>query len=147
VLHSYADGKIENTGPLTTKRMETIDEEFLGAAKDFISRQHKANKPWFCHFNSTRMHVFTHLKAASQGKTGLGTYPDGMAESDRHVGELLKPVDDLGVADNTIVVYTTDNGAERPSPGLTVARRRFAARRPPTGKADFACRVSCVGRA
>jgi arylsulfatase A-like enzyme len=147
VLHSYADGKIENTGPLTTKRMETIDEEFLGAAKDFISRQHKANKPWFCHFNSTRMHVFTHLKAASQGKTGLGTYPDGMAESDGHVGELLKPVGDLGVADNTIVVYTTDNGAERPSPGLTVARRRFAARRPPTGKADFACRVSCVGRA
>jgi arylsulfatase A-like enzyme len=112
VLHSFADGKIENTGPMTTKRMETIDEEFLGAAKDFINRQHRANKPWFCYFNSTRMHVFTHLKAASQGKTGLGTFPDGMIEHDGHVGELLKLVDDLGVADNTIVVYTTDNGAE-----------------------------------
>jgi arylsulfatase len=112
VLHSYADGKIENTGPLNTKRMETVDEEFLTAAKDFINRQHKANKPWFCYFNSTRMHVFTHLKAASQGKTGIGLYPDGMVEHDGHVGELLKLVDDLGVADNTIVVYTTDNGAE-----------------------------------
>jgi arylsulfatase A-like enzyme len=112
VLHSYADGRIENTGPLNTKRMETIDEEFLAAAKDFINRQHKADKPWFCYFNSTRMHIFTHLKAASQGKTGLGTYPDGMVETDGHVGELLKLVDDLGVADNTIVVYTTDNGAE-----------------------------------
>jgi arylsulfatase len=112
VLHSFADGKIENTGPLTTKRMETVDEEFLGAAKDFINRQHRANKPWFCYFNSTRMHIFTHLKKESEGKTGLGTYPDGMVEHDGMVGELLKLVDDLGVADNTIVVYTTDNGAE-----------------------------------
>ena len=103
---------IENTGALNTKRMETIDEEFLAAAKDFISRQHKAGKPWFCYFNSTRMHVFTHLKKASQGKTGLGVYPDGMVEHDGHVGELLKLLDDLGVADNTVVVYTTDNGAE-----------------------------------
>lgn len=112
VLHSFADGKIENTGPLTTKRMETIDQEFLAAAKDFIGRQHRANKPWFCYFNSTRMHVFTHLKKESQGKTGLGLYPDGMVEHDGHVGELLKLLDDLGVADNTVVVYTTDNGAE-----------------------------------
>ena len=112
VIKSSADGKIENTGPLTTKRMETVDEEFLAAAKDFINRQHKANKPWFCYFNSTRMHIFTHLKAASQGKTGLGIYPDGMVEHDGMVGELLKLVDDLGVANNTIVVYTTDNGAE-----------------------------------
>jgi arylsulfatase A-like enzyme len=103
---------IENTGALDTKRMETIDEEFLAAAKDFINRQHSAGKPWFCYFNSTRMHVFTHLKAASQGKTGFGLYPDGMVETDGHVGELLKLIDDLGVADNTIVVYTTDNGAE-----------------------------------
>jgi len=103
---------IENTGPLDTKRMETIDTEFLAAAKDFINRQHSANKPWLCYFNSTRMHIFTHLKKESQGKTGLGTYPDGMVEHDGHVGELLKLVDDLGVADNTIVVYTTDNGAE-----------------------------------
>ena len=112
VLHSFADGKIENTGPLTTKRMETIDTEFLAAAKDFINRQHRANKPWFCYFNSTRMHIFTHLKKESEGKTGLGVYPDGMVEHDGMVGELLKLVDDLGVANNTIVVYTTDNGAE-----------------------------------
>jgi arylsulfatase A-like enzyme len=112
VLHSFADGKIENTGPLTTKRMETIDTEFLAAAKDFINRQHRANKPWFCYFNSTRMHVFTHLKKESEGKTGFGLYPDGMVEHDGHVGELLKLVDDLGVANNTIVVHTTDNGAE-----------------------------------
>jgi len=104
--------KIENTGALDTKRMETIDEEFLGAAKDFIKRQHDAGKPWFCYFNSTRMHVFTHLKKESQGVTGLGTYPDGMVETDGHVGQLLQLVDDLKVADNTIVVYTTDNGAE-----------------------------------
>ncbi|OAF07724.1 arylsulfatase [Bradyrhizobium centrolobii] len=103
---------IENTGPLDTKRMETIDGEFLAAAKDFITRQQRAGTPWFCYFNTTRMHVFTHLKKESQGKTGLGLYPDGMAETDGHVGELLKLVDDLGVADNTIVVYTTDNGAE-----------------------------------
>ncbi|MCP3444041.1 arylsulfatase [Bradyrhizobium sp. CCGUVB14] len=112
VLKATSDGKIENTGPLNTKRMETVDEEFLGAAKDFINRQHRANKPWFCYFNSTRMHIFTHLKKESQGKTGLGTYPDGMVEHDGMVGELLKLVDDLGVANNTIVVYTTDNGAE-----------------------------------
>jgi len=112
VIKSSADGRIENTGPLTTKRMETIDTEFLDGAKDFINRQHKAAKPWFCYFNSTRMHIFTHLKAASQGKTGLGVYPDGMVEHDTMVGELLKLVDDLGVGNNTIVVYTTDNGAE-----------------------------------
>ncbi|MGY4376068.1 arylsulfatase A-like enzyme [Bradyrhizobium sp. i1.3.6] len=112
VIKSTADGKIENTGPLNAKRMETIDEEFLGAAKDFINRQHRADKPWFCYFNSTRMHIFTHLKKASEGKTGLGTYPDGMVEHDGMVGELLKLVDDLGVTNNTIVVYTTDNGAE-----------------------------------
>ena len=103
---------IENTGPLDRKRMETIDEEFLAAAKDFIDRQQRTGTPWFCYFNSTRMHVLTHLKQASQGKTGLGPYPDGMVETDGHVGELLKLLDELGAANNTIVVYTTDNGAE-----------------------------------
>src|SRR5262245_30348257 len=112
VLHTYADGKIEDTGPLTRKRMETVDGEFLAAALDFIDRQQKAGKPFFVWFNSTRMHVFTHLKAESQGKTGLGTYPDGMVEHDGHVGQLLKKLDDLGIANNTIVVYGTDNGAE-----------------------------------
>ena len=104
--------RIENTGPLTTKRMETIDDEFTSAAIDWIDKQAKAGKPFFCYYNSTRMHVFTHLKKESQGKTGLGIYPDGMVEHDGNVGQLLKRLDELGVADNTIVVYTTDNGAE-----------------------------------
>jgi arylsulfatase A-like enzyme len=116
VLHSWAkpDGKqkIENTGPLTTKRMETVDEEFLKASLDFIDRAHKADTPFFVWWNSTRMHIFTHLKKASQGKTGLGIYPDGMVEHDGHVGKLLKKIDDLGIADDTIVMYSTDNGAE-----------------------------------
>jgi len=104
--------RIENTGPLTTKRMETVDEEFLDSALNFIDRQANAGKPFFCWFNSTRMHVFTHLKKESQGVTGLGTYPDGMVEHDGHVGRLLKKLDDLGIADNTIVMWSTDNGAE-----------------------------------
>ncbi|MGH3039030.1 MAG: arylsulfatase [Gaiellaceae bacterium] len=104
--------KIENTGPLTKKRMETVDQEFLEGALDFIERQHKAGKPFFCWWNSTRMHIWTHLKRSSQGKTGLGVYPDGMVEHDGHVGKLLKKLDDLGIADNTIVMYSTDNGAE-----------------------------------
>jgi len=112
VLKISADGKIQDTGPLTSKRMETIDEEFLAGAKDFIDRQAKASKPFFCWFNSTRMHVFTHLKKESLGKTGKGIHADGMAEHDGHVGELLKLLDDLKIADNTIVLYTTDNGAE-----------------------------------
>jgi len=103
---------IENTGPLSRKRMETVDEEFLSSALDFMDRKSKAGQPWFCYFNPTRMHVFTHLKPASHGKTGLGLYPDGMVELDGYVGQLLQKVDDLGVADNTIVVFTTDNGAE-----------------------------------
>jgi len=110
VLHSYADGRIQDTGPLTKKRMETVDEEFLAACKDFITRQVKAGKPFFVWHNSTRMHVFTHLKPASVGKTG-SLQGDGMVEHDGQVGELLKLLDDLGIADNTIVIYSTDNGA------------------------------------
>ncbi|MBR0736107.1 arylsulfatase [Bradyrhizobium liaoningense] len=112
VIKSSADGKIEDTGPLNTARMPTVDEEFLGAAKDFIGRQARADKPFFVWFNSTRMHVFTHLKKESLGKTGKGIHADGMVEHDGMVGELLKQLDDLGIADNTIVLYTTDNGAE-----------------------------------
>jgi arylsulfatase A-like enzyme len=112
VIKSSADGKIEDTGPLTTARMPTVDEEFLGAAKDFIGRQTRANRPFFVWFNSTRMHIFTHLKKSSVGKTGKGLHADGMAEHDGMVGELLQQLDDLGIADNTIVLYTTDNGAE-----------------------------------
>jgi arylsulfatase A-like enzyme len=103
---------IEDTGPLSRKRMETVDEEFLGAAMDFIDRQHKAGKPFFCWFNSTRMHIYTHLKKESKGKTGLGIVADGMTEFDGMVGQLLKQLDDLGIANDTIVVWTTDNGAE-----------------------------------
>jgi arylsulfatase len=112
VLKATADGKIENTGPMNTKRMETVDEEFLGAALNFIDRAHKADVPFFVWFNTTRMHVFTHLKPSAQGATGLGVYPDGMVETDGHVGKLLKKLDDLRITDNTIVIYTTDNGAE-----------------------------------
>ncbi|PNU02311.1 arylsulfatase [Novosphingobium guangzhouense] len=116
VLRCKADGNggqtIENTGPMNKKRMETMDEEFLADAKDFIKRSHDAGGPWFCYFNSTRMHIYTHLKEASKGKTGLGVYPDGMVEHDGHVGELLDLLDELGVTEDTVVVYTTDNGAE-----------------------------------
>ena len=116
VIHSYAqpDGaqKIEDTGPLNTKRMPTIDGEFLDATKKFIDGAVKKNQPFFVWFNTTRMHVFTHLKPDSVGKTGKGMHADGMVEHDGHVGQLLKQLDDLGVADNTIVLYTTDNGAE-----------------------------------
>ena len=97
---------IEDTGPLTRKRMETVDEEFLGAAIDFIDRKTRAEKPWFCYVNTTRMHVFTHLKPESRGKTGLGVYPDGMVELDGYVGQLLDTLDELGVADNTVVVFS-----------------------------------------
>jgi arylsulfatase len=114
VLKCKADGKggqsIENTGPLTKKRMETIDEETLAAAKDFIARQSKGGEPFFCWWNATRMHFRTHVKEASLGKSGQDEYSDGMVEHDGHVGELLKALDDLGLADDTIVLYSTDNG-------------------------------------
>ncbi len=103
---------IENTGPLNRKRMETIDQEFTDAAIEFIDRKTKEGKPWLCYFNPTRMHVWTHLKKESEGKTGLGLYPDGMVELDGYVGQLLQKLDDLKLAGKTIVVFTTDNGAE-----------------------------------
>jgi len=112
VIKSTADGKIEDTGPMTRKRMETADEEFLKAGLDFIDRSHQAEKPFFMWMNTTRMHVWTRLQKSAQGRTGIGLYPDGMVEHDDHVGILLKKLDDLGIADNTIVVYSTDNGAE-----------------------------------
>tara|TARA_Y100001956_G_scaffold64082_1_gene64563 strand:+ start:4468 stop:6090 length:1623 start_codon:yes stop_codon:yes gene_type:complete len=114
VIHSYADGRIEDTGPLTKKRMETVDEEFLTAALDFIDRAHKEKKPFFVWFNSTRMHVWTHLKEESKGISQRGgIYGDGLVEHDNHVGQLLDKLDELNIADNTIVSYTTDNGAEK----------------------------------
>lgn len=114
VIRAKADGKggqsVEDTGPLTKKRMETIDEETLAAAKDFITRQKNANKPFFCWWNATRMHFRTHVKAENRGKSGQDEYGDGMVEHDGHVGELLKLLDDLGIANDTIVFYSTDNG-------------------------------------
>ena len=104
--------KCEDTGPLTKKRMETVDEEFLKATTEFIDGAVRDRKPFFVWFNSTRMHIWTHLKPASRDKTGLGIYPDGMVEHDGQVGKFLKKLDDLGIANNTIVIYTTDNGAE-----------------------------------
>jgi arylsulfatase len=92
--------RIENTGPLTTRRMETIDDEFTSAAVNWMDEQ---VKPFFCYFNSTRMHILTHLKPQSQGKTGLGVEPDGMVEHGGQVGQLLKKLDDLRIANNTIV--------------------------------------------
>lgn len=113
VIHSWADGKggqrIENTGPLTKKRMESIDDETIAAAKEFITKQVKAGKPFFCWWNGTRMHFRTHVKADRRNK-GNDEYTDGMIEHDMHVGQLLKLLDDLGVANNTIVQYSTDNG-------------------------------------
>ena len=125
VIKSSADGKIEDTGPLTIKRMETVDEEVTAAAIDFMERAVKADKPFFVWWNSTRMHIWTHLKPSSVGVTGLGIYADGMVEHDKMVGELLDTLDTLGVADNTIVMYSTDNGAEAfswPDGGTTMFR-------------------------
>lgn len=125
VINSSADGKIEDTGPLSKKRMETIDEEVNVKALDFMDRAAKAEKPFFLWWNSTRMHIFTHLKEESQGKTGLGIYADGMAEHDAMVGQLLDKLKELGIEDNTIVMYSTDNGAETftwPDGGTTMFR-------------------------
>ncbi len=116
VIHSFAqpDGTIttEDTGPLTKKRMETVDEEVLSHATRFIKEKTEADEPWFCWFNTSRMHVNTHLKPESEGVTGKGIFADGMVEHDGHIGQLLDLLDELDIADDTFVVYTTDNGAE-----------------------------------
>ena len=112
VIHSFSDGRITDTGPLTKKRMETIDEEVNVKAIDFMERAARANKPFFMWWNSTRMHIFTHLKKESAGKTGLGIYADGMVEHDGHVGQILDKLKALGLDENTIVMYSSDNGAE-----------------------------------
>ena len=114
VIHSWAnaDGtqKIEDTGPLTKKRMETIDDDTSDAAIAFIEKQQKAGKPWFVWWNGTRMHFRTHVKAEHRGISGQDEYSDGMVEHDMHIGKFLKKLDELGIADNTIVFYSTDNG-------------------------------------
>jgi arylsulfatase A-like enzyme len=104
--------KIEDTGPLNRKRMETCDDEFIGAARDFITRQRKAGRPFFCWVNTTHMHVRTHTKPNSRGQAGRwqSPYHDTMIDHDRNVGELLDLLDQLGIAQDTIVMYSTDNG-------------------------------------
>jgi arylsulfatase len=125
VIHSFADGRVTDTGPLTRKRMETIDDEVMVKTLDFMRRAKNDDKPFFIWWNSTRMHIFTHLKAASAGKTGLGIYADGMVEHDGHVGQLLAALKEMGLDENTIVMYSTDNGAETftwPDGGTTMFR-------------------------
>ncbi len=113
VLHTWADGKggqrIEDTGPLTKKRMETIDDETLAAAKEFIKKQVADGKPFFTWWNATRMHFRTHVQEGRRND-GNDEYTDGMIEHDMHVGQLLDLLDELGIADNTVVMYSTDNG-------------------------------------
>ena len=117
--------KCQDTGPLTRKRMETIDEEVTAASLKFLDKAVKDGKPFFIWWNSSRMHVFTHLKKESKGKTGRGIYADGMVEHDGQVGQLLAKLKELGIEDNTIVMYSTDNGAETfgwPDGGTTIFR-------------------------
>lgn len=114
-----------DTGPLTRKRMETIDEEVLAKSIDFMGKAVADGEPFFLWHNSTRMHINTHLKPESKGVTGLGIYADGMVEHDGQVGQLLAELEELGIADNTIVIYSTDNGAEAfswPDGGTTMFR-------------------------
>jgi arylsulfatase len=112
VLHTYADGRIEDTGPLTSKRMETFDDEVEKHATRFIKDAVAADQPFFTWFNTTRMHVWTHLRPKAVGRTGVSIYADGMAEHDDCIGRMLGLLDKLGIADDTIVIYSTDNGAE-----------------------------------
>ena len=131
VLHCWADGnggqKIENTGPLTKKRMETIDDETGTAARAFIDRAHKDGKPFFVWYNTTHMHFRTHAKPESLGQSGRwqSEYHDAMIDHDKNVGEMLAQLDQLGIADDTIVFYSTDNGPHMnswPDGGMTPFR-------------------------
>ena len=142
----WGNQRCTDTGPLTRKRMETIDEEVLERSKAFIRKANDADQPFFVWHSATRMHVFTHLKEESRGKTGIGLYPDGMAEHDGHVGELLALLDELDIADETIVFYSTDNGAEVFT-WPDGARRLSMVRRPPPGRAASEFPRSSAGRA
>jgi len=116
VLHCISDGKggqtVKDTGPLTKKRMETIDEEITAGALDWMEKQVKADKPFFLWYNSTAMHFRTHLADKNRGKSGQDDYSDRMVTHDEQIGQMLDKLDELGVADNTIVMYSTDNGPE-----------------------------------
>lgn len=143
VIHSYSDGRIEDTGPMTRKRMETADDEFTAAAIAFIEKAHADGKPFFVWLSATRMHVWTHLKEESIGVTGIGLYPDGMVEHDKTIGTVLDKLEELGIYDNTMIMYSTDNGAEKftwPDGGTTP----FAGEKGTTWEGGF--RVPCVIR-
>jgi arylsulfatase len=107
----------KDTGPLTRKRMETVDDEIQDKAVDFIKRQHKAGKPFFTWINYTHMHFRTHAKPESMGQSGVAQseYHDAMIDHDKNVGAILDLIDELGIADNTILLYSTDNGPHRNS--------------------------------
>ncbi len=125
VIKSVADGAIQDTGPLTKARMETVDDETVAAAIDFIERQEAAGVPWFVWWSGTRMHFRTHVKEELRGTTGQGEYSDGMVEHDMHVGQFLDLLDELGIADETMVFYSTDNGPHMntwPDGGMTPFR-------------------------
>ena len=152
VLHCKADGKggqtIENTGPLTKKRMETIDDEVLERTVAFIRRHNEAGVPFFVWFNTTHMHFRTHAKPESQGQSGRwqSEYHDVMIDHDKAIGVLLDLLDELGIADDTFVMYSTDNGPHCnswPDAGTTP----FRSEKTPTGKAPIGCRRWCAGRA
>ncbi len=110
VMHSWADGRIEDTGPLTKERMETVDDETSEAAMRFIRDAHAQGTPFFVWWSGTRMHFRTHVKEELRGISGQDEYADGMVEHDMHIGRFLDLLDELGIADNTIVFYSTDNG-------------------------------------
>ena len=129
VIHSWANGdgtqRVEDTGPLTKKRMETVDDETCDRAIEWIREQHAAGKPWFCWWNGTRMHFRTHVKKELRGISGQDEYSDGMVEHDMHIGKFLELLDELGIADNTLVFYSTDNGVHMnswPDAGMTPFR-------------------------
>ncbi len=129
VIHSWANGdgtqRVEDTGPLTKKRMETVDDETSARAIAWIREQHAAGKPWFCWWNGTRMHFRTHVKKELRGFSGQDEYSDGMVEHDMHIGKFLELLDELGIADNTIVFYSSDNGVHMntwPDGGMTPFR-------------------------
>lgn len=125
VIHSFADGRIEDTGPLTRQRMETIDEDVTARTVDFMERARDQGQPFFIWWNSTHMHFRTHVKPESRGKSGQGFYNDAMVYHDALVGTLLDKLDEMGIADNTIVLYSTDNGPHYntwPDAGITPFR-------------------------
>jgi arylsulfatase A-like enzyme len=110
VIHSFADGRIEDTGPLTKKRMETIDDEITEYALRFIDEAHQAEKPFFMWYNTTAMHFRTHPAEKHKGKSGQGDYNDVMVAHDENIGRMLDKLDELGIAEDTVVMYSTDNG-------------------------------------